>query len=220
MRNSFVPLNQNPIAMDEKHSGTLYYHVLLDASGSMSRNIKEVLEEINDKLKLLKEDSSTSSKRCVASIWSFTTSVNRLREHQFVQEIPLVQPEEYFASGMTALYDAVGLGLSAFHQNISGSFNKETDQAIFIVFTDGMENSSREYNYSKVQDVIAINKSRGYEVIFMGSDMQAYQESKDLSFGVSYYVDQQNTKEAFMKMKESIRASYLRGEKFNLDRDE
>ena len=54
----------------------------------------------------------------------------------------------------------------------------------------------------------------------MFRDMQAYQESKDLSFGVSYYVDQQNTKEAFMKMKESIRASYLRGEKFNLDRDE
>jgi uncharacterized protein YegL len=205
--------------MSENESGNLYYHVLLDSSGSMSRNVKEVIEEINSKIDILKADSSSTTKKCTASIWSFNTHVTRLRDCLFIEEVPSITPEEYFASGMTALWDAVGHGLRSFHASISSTYKQGVDQAVFIVFTDGQENSSREFTYSSIHTLIAEFKAKGIEVIFIGTDIQSYRESKDLEFGVSYYFEESNTKEAFIQMKKALRKSYLQGKKFDLDNE-
>ncbi len=205
--------------MSENESGNLYYHVLLDSSGSMSGNVNEVIEEINSKIDLLKADSSSTKKKCTASIWSFNTYVTRLRDCLFIEDVPSIKSEEYYASGWTALWDAVGHGLQSFYKSISSTYKQGVDQAVLIVFTDGQENSSREFTFKKIHKLIAEFKAKGIEVIFIGTDIQSYQESKDLEFGVSYLFEERNTKEAFIQMKKALRKSYLQGKKFDLDNE-
>ena len=72
-----------------------------------------------------------------------------------IMKVGALSEDEYYVRGCTALLDAVGKSvthISGLHQ----SMRKENrpGKTLFIITTDGMENSSQEYSLSQVRNLI------------------------------------------------------------------
>jgi len=52
--------------------------------------------------------------------------------------------------------------------------NERAEQVMFVITSDGMENSSREFSYEKVHQMIEHQKNKyGWEFIFLGANIDA-----------------------------------------------
>ena len=86
--------------------------------------------------------------------------------------------------GGTALLDAVG-GAIDHIGNIHKYARAEDrpEKTIFVITTDGMENSSFIYSYDKVQKMVKRQQDKyGWEFIFIGANIDAYAEAE--RFGI------------------------------------
>ena len=92
-----------------------------------------------------------------------------------IGKVEELDEETYYVRGSTALLDAVG---GAIHHigNIHKYAREEDrpDKTVFVITTDGMENSSVIYDYRKVKRMIKRQQERfGWEFIFLGANMDA-----------------------------------------------
>jgi Mg-chelatase subunit ChlD len=76
----------------------------------------------------------------------------------------------YQPRGMTPPFDAVGETITATDQ-VSDRY----DHVLFIIQTDGLENSSREYSQQQVFQMVGERRERGWDFVFLGADVDAYQ---------------------------------------------
>jgi hypothetical protein len=77
----------------------------------------------------------------------------------------------YSPRGMTALYDAVGKTIQAVGDRLANtSEHLRPGKVIFVIQTDGEENSSREYSAELVKSMIEHQKSKySWDFVFIGS---------------------------------------------------
>ena len=101
-----------------------------------------------------------------------------------IEKVEEMTEKEYFVRGGTALLDAVG-GAIRHIANIHKYAREEDrpEKTVFIITTDGMENSSRYYNYEQVNKMIEKEqKEYGWEFIFIGANIDAAREAE--KFGI------------------------------------
>lgn len=93
--------------------------------------------------------------------------------------------KDYYARGCTALLDAVGKTIVKISQIQKYLPEEErAEKVIFVITTDGLENSSREYSYKRLKEMIEHQKEMyNWEFIFLGANMDAVTEAK--KFGIS-----------------------------------
>ena len=152
----------------------LDYTFVVDASGSMSTEVPEILEELNGQLKELKLKYLETKRPCRVTIAKFDTRYEVLRDQIPVEEIELITNEEYYARGMTALYDAIGLAVKRADARVDFKLRRGEAEALVVVFTDGGENSSREFTGHDIQDLLSDYQEReGWEIALIGTDMNA-----------------------------------------------
>lgn len=109
--------------------------------------------------------------------------------------------------GGTALNDAVGIAMTTVKERLDKQdVSDRAPLVIFVVSTDGMENSSREYSGQRVADLIKEYKELGWQFQFLGADEVAFSNQIVGSF------DKQRTVNT---SKKNLRTGYnLIGEKF------
>lgn len=76
--------------------------------------------------------------------------------------IGIIEPlteKEYFVRGCTALLDAVGAGIDKM-DNVQKHLPEQhrAGKVIFVITTDGLENSSTEYSYEQIRRKIEAKK--------------------------------------------------------------
>lgn len=93
--------------------------------------------------------------------------------------------KEYFARGMTALLDAIGKTIMDVGYRLSiTEKDKRPEKVIFVITTDGLENSSIEYTYKKIKELIKHQQEKyNWEFIFLGANIDAAAEGE--SIGIS-----------------------------------
>jgi hypothetical protein len=72
--------------------------------------------------------------------------------------------------GTTPLFDAVGETIQA-----TDEVARQYDHVLFIIQTDGYENASREYSQGQVFDMVGERREQGWDFVFLGADVDAYQ---------------------------------------------
>ena len=89
-----------------------------------------------------------------------------------LNEVQPLTSREYSAGGMTALLDAVGETME--HIRILHDYAGEAgrpEHTIFIITTDGLENSSHRYSVKQIKDMVsAARQERKWEFLFLGRD--------------------------------------------------
>ena len=148
---------------------------ILDRSGSMSGLEKDTIGGYNS---LIKKQKKEEGEAYISTVL-FDDSTEVLHDRVGLDKIKPMTEEEYYVRGCTALLDAVGGAIH--HIGNVHKYAREEDRpekTLFIITTDGQENSSRMYTYEKVKRMVERQKKKyGWEFLFLGANIDAVAEA-------------------------------------------
>ena len=144
---------------------------IMDRSGSMGGLEADTIGGFNAMLAKQKAESDNI-------IWStvlFDHTSEVIHDRVPVDKVEELDSDTYYVRGSTALLDAVGGAIH--HIGNVHKYAREEDRpakTLFVITTDGMENSSVIYDYDRVRRMIERQQKRyGWEFIFLGANMDA-----------------------------------------------
>lgn len=165
---------------------------ILDKSGSMSGLEKDTIGGFNSLIEKQRKEPGDA----IVSTVLFSDNSKVIHNRVNIKDIPLLTTNEYYVSGCTALLDAVGNAINYISKKHNESNNDEVpEKTIFIITTDGQENASREFTYSKVKNLIEnMKENNKWEFIFLGANIDTIAEAKrfgiDENNAVNYNCDE------------------------------
>ena len=168
---------------------------ILDRSGSMGGLEADTIGGYNSLIeKQKKEDGEV-----YISTVLFDDTCEVLHDRVALNQVKPMTDKEYYVRGCTALLDALG---GAIHH--IGNVHKyardedKPEKTLFIITTDGQENSSRRYTYEKVKHMVERQKEKfGWEFLFLGANIDAIAEAGRFGIkadrAVNYHCDKEGT---------------------------
>lgn len=151
---------------------------ILDKSGSMSGLEQDTIGGFNSMLERQKKEEGEAFVTTVL----FDNNYELLHERMNIRNVDFLSSREYFVGGSTALLDAIGRTINRISKSISESSEQfRPGKVIFVIITDGMENSSREFTFRKIKDMIELKKSKyAWDFIFLGANIDAAETASNL----------------------------------------
>lgn len=147
---------------------------ILDRSGSMSGLEDDTIGGFNSTIRKQKREDGEA----IVTTVLFDDEYEILHDRFDIGSVGEMTDREYYTRGCTALLDAVG---STVQKTINVQKNlPEKDRAenvVFVIITDGHENSSCEYDYKSVRKMIKKQQDEfGWEFLFLGANIDAAEE--------------------------------------------
>lgn len=171
---------------------------VLDRSGSMAGMVDEVIGGFNN---FLDEQKKVKGKAKLTLVL-FDDQYEVVHDRVKLKDVPELTRDVYFTRGMTALYDAVGKTMNN---------AKDKNNGIFLVQTDGHENSSHEYTNNTIKKMIKKREKKGWKFVFLGADMNAMDAGANLGFGNTIAYGNNDVGNAAMYSSMSTMAKTVRG---------
>lgn len=179
---------------------------IIDRSGSMTGLEQKTINGFNA---MLKEQKSVKGK-CRVTTVLFNHQIQILHQHQPIKTVKPLTVRDYHPSGCTALLDAVGSQVSARYLDRSLGLNKnDCDQVIFVIITDGEENSSSEYSLEKVQSLVKkVQKDYSWDFIFLGANLDAVAAAGNIGIdapcAANFVADEQGTEICYSAVNQTV----------------
>ena len=179
---------------------------ILDRSGSMAGLEKETIGGYNS---LIEKQKKNQGEVYVSTVL-FDGVSEVLHDRIPLCEIQPMTEDEYYVRGCTALLDALG---GAIHHigNVHKHAKEEDrpEKRLFIITTDGQENSSRRYTYKKVKHMVEKQKEKyGWEFLFLGANIDAIAEAERFGIkadrAVNYECDEEGTAINFKVLSKAV----------------
>lgn len=153
---------------------------VVDKSGSMSRLTNDTIEGFNGFVESQKDDIKTTLTTVL-----FDTSWRVLHDGVDVYEVAPMTTKDYIAGGGTAMLDAIGETINRVQDRHDELGKEKPDNVLFVITTDGEENSSRKFTKSQIEKMIKHQTNgHGWEFIFLGANMDAVKVAENI--GISY----------------------------------
>lgn len=144
---------------------------VLDRSGSMSGLEADTIGGFNSLINKQKKEAGEA----LISAVLFDDQTEVLYDRVSLDRIEPMNDKQYYVRGCTALLDALGGAIQ--HIGNVHKYAREEDRpekTIFIITTDGMENSSRRYTYGRVKSMVERQRNTyGWEFLFLGANIDA-----------------------------------------------
>lgn len=192
---------------------------ILDRSGSMSGLEADTIGGFNSMISKQKKEDGEA----VISTVLFDDQQEVVYDRQPVKMVEPMTDRQYYVRGCTALLDAIGGAIH--HIGNVHKYAREEDRpekTMFIITTDGMENTSRFYTYDRVKYMVERQKEKyGWEFLFLGANIDAI--SVAARFGINadrainYECDQVGTSLNYQVMSETLTAVRRAKNKEDLD---
>lgn len=161
---------------------------LLDRSGSMETVLDDTIGGFNS---FVREQIPLGGK---LTLYTFSNNCTCEYRDVPIEEVKFLSKDTYVPYGNTALYDAMGTIL----KDYSGQ------EGVFVVLTDGQENSSRLFTKNHVKDLIEMSK---LEVMYVGVDLDS---AIDMGIRNTVAYDPAKTPDIFRLVSESVSVSVER----------
>ena len=168
---------------------------ILDRSGSMSGLEADTIGGFNSMIAKQKKEEGEA----YISTVLFDDKTEVLYDRVPVSKVEPMNENQYYVRGCTALLDALGRAIH--HIGNVHKYAREEDRpekTLFIITTDGMENSSHEYSYDKVKKMVEKQKKKyGWEFLFLGANIDAIEVAGRFGIAanraINYESDRQGT---------------------------
>lgn len=151
------------IFKDEKERLDVVF--LLDMSGSMQGMEEDTIGGYNGYLDNMKDSDAK-----VTTVL-FNGSHEMITNGKCIKNVKKLSRKQYIPGGSTALLDAIG-------DTIKYMDDKCSNKVLFIITTDGEENSSRRYTKEDIKKLINIHDN--WEFIYLGADIDSYSEASSI----------------------------------------
>ena len=144
---------------------------VLDRSGSMSGLAADTIGGFNE---LIEKQKKIEGDAYVTTVL-FDHEYEVLHDHVALGEVAPLTDKEYFARGSTALLDAVGRTIDSVGARLAAAPEEERpEHVVFVITTDGRENSSREYTAKQVREMVEHQQQKySWQFVFLGANMDA-----------------------------------------------
>ena len=193
-------------AVERKKNNITDMVFILDRSGSMSGLEDDTIGGFNSMIE--KQKAEPGEAYVSAVLFDHETEV--LYDRVRLEDIPQMTRKEYFVRGNTALLDAIG-GAVKHTIRVHRLMKPERipDNVIFVIITDGMENSSRKYSGREVKQMIEHEKEQyGWEFLFIGANMDAITAAESIGISrdrsVNYRADRMGTRAVYASMNRAM----------------
>ncbi|NLA83065.1 MAG: VWA domain-containing protein [Clostridiales bacterium] len=154
---------------------------ILDRSGSMAGLETDTIGGFNA---MLKKQKSVEGE-CRITTVLFSNDYELLHDRIDIRAVSSISHKEYFVGGSTALIDAIGRTIHKI-EKVQRQTAEDycAENVMFVIITDGQENSSYEYSAEQVKQMIEYQKTKnGWEFIFLGANIDAVETAGH--FGIS-----------------------------------
>ncbi len=179
---------------------------VLDKSGSMSGLEADTIGGYNS---MFAKQQAVKGE-CHITTVLFDNNYELLHDRIDIKAVSAITEKEYVVGGSTALLDAIGRTI-----NKIGNAQKHTaddyraEKVMFVIITDGEENSSREYSADKVKALIERQNTKyGWEFIFLGANIDAVQTAGRFGIApdraIDYLADSEGTELNFKVMSAAV----------------
>lgn len=160
---------------------------VLDRSGSMSGLAADTIGGFNE---LIEKQKKIDGDAYVTTVL-FDHEYEVLHDHVALGEVAPLTDKEYFARGSTALLDAVGRTIDSVGARLAAAPEEERpEHVVFVITTDGRENSSREYTAQRVREMVEHQQQKySWQFVFLGANMDAVSEARNLGISAQYAAD-------------------------------
>jgi len=164
--------------------------VVLDRSGSMEPVADDTVGAFNQ---------FVHSQRAFGGAWHdrnlsvvlFNTDVETWYSGS-LYEVARLTRDAYAPAGYTALLDALGNAITDLDERLDELYcgHERDDKVVFVVLTDGLENSSLEYSLSMIQHMIETQREEhGWQFVFLAADPDVFAEAPNMGFDVGMTIN-------------------------------
>ncbi|GAB1438516.1 VWA domain-containing protein [Providencia sp.] len=170
---SFVASSESIIKV-KKEPDVLDLVFILDKSGSMSGFESDTIGGYNS---VLTENKGKNTKTYITTIL-FNDETSLLHNREPIAKVSNLTLDDYPVGGYTALLDAIGEGIEKMRENRKVTKN---NNVLFVIITDGQENSSHKYSSAKIKAMIKSAEMEGkWDFIFLGANIDAISEAENI----------------------------------------
>ncbi len=180
---------------------------ILDKSGSMNGLEEDTIGGFNSMIDKQKKEEG----EVLVTTVLFSNGLKFLHDREPIKEVKKMTEEEYYTGGGTALLDAIGNTiLKIKNQEKKLDRNKKEDRVLFVITTDGMENSSSEFTAEKIKNLIKTQtKEFGWEFLFLGANIDAVETAQkygiSASKAVQYHSDKVGTQNNYKVLNDAVK---------------
>ena len=157
---------------------------IVDRSGSMAGLEKDTIGGFNA---MLKEQAELEGEARVTTVL-FDNQYRLLHDRINICAVAPLTEKDYRVGGGTALLDAIGRTIKkirAVQKQTAEDYRAE--KVLFVIITDGEENSSRKYSAEQIKECIEHQQEKyGWEFVFFGANMDAVLEASKLGIAAEF----------------------------------
>lgn len=178
--------------------------VILDRSGSMESIRDDVIGGFNTFL----AEQQAAEGTATLTLVQFDTQnpYEVIANFQLIGTIAPLSREVYVPRASTPLLDAIGRGINDLDATLSGlSPEERPGKVIFLIVTDGQENSSREFRRAQIAQMITAREEKDkWQFVYISADLAAIEDARQYGMRDSHVMafdkTSKGTSEAFRSL--------------------
>ncbi len=154
----------------------LLINYVIDASGSMGHLVKATTEGFNS---FIQTEEQMGVGETYVTETLFDTTITPVYVGKHSSQVAELGTDEnpYRPGGGTALYDAVGTSIQGVTRWLAVN-DWFKGKVLTVIYTDGAENSSREYNLHQINNMISQKTEEGWVFQFMGTGEEGWRSAQ------------------------------------------
>lgn len=163
-----------------KHTEIIF---VIDKSGSMSNLVGDTIGGFNG---FIESQKAIDGKATLTTVL-FDTSYKTLHDGVDIKEVKAMTNADYVAGGGTAMLDAIGDTISRVQDRHDELGSERPEEVLFVITTDGEENSSRKFTKSQIEKMIKHQTNgHGWKFMFLGANMDSVKEAESIGIAKNY----------------------------------
>lgn len=155
--------------------------IILDRSGSMSLIRDAAIDGLNETLagiRTAQEKFADTQDHYVSLVTFCGCEIGHTFDKTPVAETVPLKPKDYVPCCSTPLLDAMGYALTTLDKYMQ---EQEDAVAVVTIITDGMENSSKEYDRKTIRTLVERLRGEGWTFTYMGANQDSIEVAETLS---------------------------------------
>lgn len=168
-----------------------HYLLVLDESTSMGSVREETRKGLNEQIKTIKDlQKQYPDQDYFVTIVKFSTEVGTLISDVSAGNVKEFTEADYTPNGWTALYDAIGIGVTNLKARIQSRLDSGEACALVVILTDGEENQSKQFNSNQIKELITGLEGTGlWTFTFIGANQDSVLAARSMGINVNNTVN-------------------------------